>query len=248
MKDVFFPTAQIQPNHDLLFLFLDKHVKRLKGVSIITDIETAFRNAIESCTKMRNVGCWRHLRKDVERWLLDNIEKNSRSKYVEDLLQILRYHGNISFLQEKRANWNEVFRNYFDKYIAIKMKYFAIYAIRDTCPVRPNRWHNSQLNSPAEGFNFLLKDLQECKEAPMNKFAMSFKMLQGFYQEETRRIRSGTDNYVLRPKYEVLLSNIMDFPQRKLIYHPKDIVKSLQTGNFIPNSMQNERSSAYEQQ
>ena len=147
---------KLQPNHELVFSFLDKHIKRLKGIPVITDMETAFRNAIESCTKMRLVGCWRHLRKDVERWLLDNIEKKPRSKYVDDLLQIMRSETEeayLSLLREKRATWEEVFCSHFDKNISPKLEYFAIYAIKDACHVVDKI--NGITTNSSEGFNLL---------------------------------------------------------------------------------------------
>ena len=78
---------------------------------------------------------------------------------MEDLLQISHSDTEYTYLslpEEKRANWNEVFRNYFDKYIATKMKYFALYAIRDACPV-VDKIDGITTNS-TESFNFLLKD------------------------------------------------------------------------------------------
>ena len=167
---------KLQSTHETLFSFLESRLKKLKGFPIITDMETGIVNAIETRTKMRVLGCWRHLRKDVERWLQDHVEKSRRSRYVDDLLQIMRSETEeeyITILRRKQCEWEETFANYFDKYISPKMKYFVVYAIKDACHTLDKV--NGITTNSSEGFNFLIKDFQEWKEAPLDTIAMNFK-------------------------------------------------------------------------
>ena len=48
----------------------------------MTDMESANARAIKDETPLKQIGCWRHLRQDVQRWLSDNLPRVERSAYI----------------------------------------------------------------------------------------------------------------------------------------------------------------------
>ena len=81
---------KLQETHDVLFKRLGSLVKPLKGLPIVTDMESAIVRSIKENTTLNQMGCWRHLRQDVQRWLTDNLPRVERNDYVNDLYEILR--------------------------------------------------------------------------------------------------------------------------------------------------------------
>ena len=57
---------------------------------IVTDMESAIVKAIRENTTLKQIGCWRRLRQNDQRWLTDNLRKVERSTYVNELYEILR--------------------------------------------------------------------------------------------------------------------------------------------------------------
>ena len=53
------------------------------------------------------VGCWRHLKKDIEAWSLKHqVVKQESKRLVDDIFFILRTKDNVQpLLESKRENW-----------------------------------------------------------------------------------------------------------------------------------------------
>ena len=62
----------------------------MRGAQIVTDMETAIVKAIRGNTTLKQIIFWRHLRQDVQKCLSANLPKVERSKYVNNLYDILR--------------------------------------------------------------------------------------------------------------------------------------------------------------
>ena len=58
---------KLSETHEHFFKILSSLVKPLKGVPIVTDMESAIVKAIRENTTLKQIGCWRHLRQDVQR-------------------------------------------------------------------------------------------------------------------------------------------------------------------------------------
>ena len=86
---------------------------------------------------------------------------------------------------------------------------------------------NSITSNLSEGFNFLLKDFQESKEAPLDCVLMSLKMLQGYHLEEIRRGKAGLGKFMLKQEFLNFRTDVKFFESKHLVCHPKDIVKAL---------------------
>ena len=81
---------KLQDTHDTLFRRLNLLVKNLKGMPIVTDMESAIVRSIREQTSLTQLGCWRHLRQNVQRWIAENYPRIHRAKYINDLYEILR--------------------------------------------------------------------------------------------------------------------------------------------------------------
>ena len=81
-------------------------------------------------------------------------------------------------------------------------------------------------NNQAEGFNHVLKSLQEWKEAPVDCLALSLHYLQGYYLHEIERGKQGLGEYTLNPQF----SGIFDFQAplySESVYHPQTIIERI---------------------
>jgi len=78
-------------------------------------------------------------------------------------------------------------------------------------------------NNQAEGFNHVLKRLQEWKEAPVDCLALSLHYLQGYYLHEIERGNKDSEN--IRQ-----FSGIFDFQAplySESVYHPQTIIERI---------------------
>ncbi|MEW8488048.1 MAG: hypothetical protein AB2705_22970, partial [Candidatus Thiodiazotropha sp.] len=81
---------KLQETHNLFFRTPSSLVRPLRGLPIVTDMETAIVRAIKENTSLNQMGCWRCLRQDIQRWLTDDLPRVERSDYINDLYEILR--------------------------------------------------------------------------------------------------------------------------------------------------------------
>ena len=192
---------KLSETHEHFFKILSSLVKPLKGVPIVTDMESAIVKAIRENTTLKQIGCWRHLRQDVQRWLTDNLPKVERSTYVNELYEILRTTTErqcADMIKKMEKQWNEEFTRYFKKSVEPKLGYFCAWSIANSCKLDTK---NGITTNQSEGFNFLLKDFQSWKEVPLDSLLMSLKLIQGFYLEEIRRGKAQLGTFRLKPKY-----------------------------------------------
>ena len=192
---------KLSETHEHFFKILSSLVKNMKGVPIVTDMESAIVKAIRENTTLKQIGCWRHLRQDVQRWLSDNLPKVEQSKYVNELYDILRTTTErqcVDMMKKMEKQWDEGFTRYFKKSIEPKLGYFCAWSIANSCRLDPK---NGITTNQSEGFNFLLKDFQSWKEVPLDSLLMSLKLIQGFYLEEVHRGKANLGTFRLKPKY-----------------------------------------------
>ena len=228
---------KLQETHDVFFKMFHKLVKKTKGIPIVTDMEAAIVNSIRDNSNLVQLGCWRHLRQDIQRWLIDHVPKADRNQYIDDIYHILRCESEEdcdSLITDKKEEWDKSFTQYFEKQVENKLTYFCIWAIEGKCKYDKV---NGITTNQSEGFNFLLKDFQDWKEAPLDCILMAIKMLQGFYVEETRRGKAGLGTYQLKTKYAKYATDVDEFMSRNLVCHPKDIVKSLKNKEIYTDSL-----------
>ena len=94
----------------------------------MTDMESAIVRSIREQTSLTQLGCWRHLRQDVQRWIAENYPRIHRAKYINDLYEILRSKTNAecqNVTNDKKSSWEEGFIKYFERHVETKLKYFV---------------------------------------------------------------------------------------------------------------------------
>ena len=83
-------------------------------------------------TTLTQMGCWRHLRQDVQRWLVDSLHRVKQSSFIADLLGILRSKDQRSckaMIEKKKVSWYPQFRQYFERNVEPKLENFCIWSI-----------------------------------------------------------------------------------------------------------------------
>ena len=218
--------------HKQLFRYLFQGIN-VKDIPIATDEETALVNAIEEETDMIRLGCYRHLRGDIQRWVDDNAgTKDDRQAYTEEVQTLLSCETKEEFhtlLEKRMKKWSEPFVQYFQKNILKKVDAYGIWNVskyldirdKDILPVTTNQ---------SEGFNTLLKSLQDWKEVPLDVIMLSMQMLQKYYYHETKRGKVGVGNFNL--KFEDLRESV-DTLVDDVIVTPENIVLSIQGKDFM---------------
>ena len=160
----------------------------------MTDNETAIINTIESETKLFPVGCHRHLRNDIKRWMCENgVEPDKKASYIADVQELLltdSYLGYTKLYNTSAKKWSVEFRKYFESSIRPRLDRYTKWAIRTKCNFHPI---NGITNNICEGFNYLLKNLQKFREVPLNTIMLAFKMLQTYHLNEV-------DKRFIRPR------------------------------------------------
>ena len=192
---------KLSETHENFFKILSSLVKNMKGVPIVTDVESAIVKAIRENTTLKQIGCWHHLCQDVQRWLSDNLPKVERSKYVNERYDILRTTTErqcVDMMKKMEKQWDEGFIRYFKKSSEPKLGYFCVWSIANLCKLDPK---NGITTNQSEGFNFLLKDFQSWEEVPLDSLLMSLKLIQDFYLEEIHRGKASLGTFRFKPKY-----------------------------------------------
>ena len=153
---------KLSETHEHFFKILSSLVKPLKGVPIVTDMESAIVKAIRENTTLKQIGCWRHLRQDVQRWLTDNLPKVERSTYVNELYEILRTTTErqcADMIKKMEKQWNEEFTRYFKKSVEPKLGYFCAWSIANSCKLDTKNGITNLMSSTPKSPE-LLKDVR----------------------------------------------------------------------------------------
>ena len=155
---------KLSETHEHFFKILSSLVKPLKAVPIVTDMESAIVKAIRENTTLKQIGCWRHLRQDVQRWLTDNLPKVERSTYVNELYEILRTTTErqcADMIKKMEKQWNEEFTRYFKKSVEPNGNDCGLYAIANATALAFGRDPSKEQYIPSKLREHLLKCLEE---------------------------------------------------------------------------------------
>jgi hypothetical protein len=90
---------KLTTHHAFLFKILRDYCGKLKGIPVLIDMELGIRNAIEEEIEMKIVGCWRHLRKDIEAWVSKHGGRSAdRTVYMDNIYDLMRCTSEESYL------------------------------------------------------------------------------------------------------------------------------------------------------
>jgi hypothetical protein len=205
-------------HHKMLFEVLDREVKHLKNVPIVTDSEAAITSAIESCTNLLHLGCHRHLRNDIKRWVDENgggtEQKRAYVSDVQDLIMAPKYSEYTKLYNEFIEGWSDEFCQYFDVTLRERLDRYAKWSIGKKCPFDDD---SGITNNICEGYNYLLKNLQTWREVPLDSLMLALKMLQTYHLNEIERAKAGLGNYTLAESCADLAINIENLSIKRIV-------------------------------
>ena len=227
---------KFQSHHQHLFEILRRYCKaHLRNIALATDMEIGIVNAAEAETTLKVVGCWRHLKKDIERYVHENGGKKQDSlEFIDNVFEILRVksQNDIGKLtHDMKATWDPKLKNYFEKQIEPKIEKFA-------CPyvskyTKFDKFSGVTTNQ-SEGFNWLMKDLDNWREGPIDCVVLSFRFLQQYYLSEIKRGLAGIGNFTLREEYIHHKVDIEDINRTEsAVGSYRDIVFLIKDGKFL---------------
>ena len=97
-------------------------------------------------------------------------------------------------LEEMSCKWSEPFRQYYLANVDPDIDSIGRWAIEPLGVYDP---YSGVTSNQAEGLNFVLKDLLEWREAPIDCVVLALNYLQGFYILEVARGKQNIGNYHL---------------------------------------------------
>ena len=216
-----------QQVHDLLFTTFTTLVKRTAGLPIVVDMEQGIIRAIREKTSLIFAGCWRHLREDLQRRMIaEGIPLKTRNDITDNLYDLLRSRSADQYaskVHDIQRDWPSVITSYYMDNIHGKVEHYGHWSIKNKFGKYFTE-HGITTNQ-SEGFNWLLKDLQGWKEAPVDSVYLSFKLLQAYYLNEIRRGKTGLGTYTLRMEFSDLMIDLSSFSSFSC--HPQDIIRSI---------------------
>ena len=199
---------KFQSSHSELLTLCIKAIPSLKRTKhpIVLDEEKGIVNAITtnmpSATRLR---CWNHLLRDVTRWLRAHDAKSTDiSVYLSDLRELFHQPTQEEYrelLKNKTPNWSVPFREYFANEIAPQIDSIARWAIEPYGVYDP---YSGVTNNQAESLNYVLKQLQEWHEAPVDCMVLALYNLQSHYMLEIARGQNNMGNYHLHEQFSDL--------------------------------------------
>ena len=192
---------------------------------IVTDEEQAYVKAISKCMPdAPHLRCWNHVIQAAERWLREHCAKGDDvAVYRSDIKELLHLSSKEEYterLSSLSGKWSAPFFDYFNNNIHTDIESLARWAIEPYgvyCPF------SGITNNQAEGINFVLKQLQNWKEAPIDCMVLSLHYLQGFYTSEIARGQQNLGNYHLRSEFSNRLAMPLSLPDC-IVYSPEEIV------------------------
>ena len=140
------------------------------------------------------------------------------------------YASSLDVLKQK---WSASSFDFYTKNIHTDIHSIARWSIEEYKVCNP---YSGVTNNPAEGLNFVLKQLQNWRESPPDCTLLSLHYLQSFYMKEIVRGQHGLENYHLHAKYSGLVCT-QSVPDQKA-YSPEEIVARIK-GDFQENEMEN---------
>ncbi len=166
---------------------------------------------------------------DVKRWLRGHGAPSvDISVYLNDIRALLhlptesQYSSTLTTMKEK---WSAPFFDYYSNNITPDIHAIARWAIE---PYRIYNPFSGITNNQSESLNFVIKQLQEWKESPLDCMALSLYHLQNYYLMEIHRGQHELGSYHIHSQYSNLtVLPIPDF----IVYSPENIVERVK-GNL----------------
>ena len=122
-------------------------------------------------------GCWRHLTQDVQRKMIaDGVPQNTRVLITSRVYSLLRSYSQSAYdnkLEELSKDWPSAFKQHYMDFIHTKIEHFGMWHIHSKFQTYVTEYGIT--SNQSEGFNWLLHDLQDWKEAPSDCAILGLK-------------------------------------------------------------------------
>lgn len=219
---------KFEAHHKELFAVCKKLVPSLSRTTypIVTDEERAIVNAISDIfPNIPQLRCWNHIFRNITRWLRTHGAKSiDISIYMDDIRTLFHlpteneYNKSLANMKNK---WSSPFFDYYQNNINPDIHVIARWAIEPYGIYHP---FSGITNNQSESLNFVVKQLQEWHESPLDCMLLSLYHLQSYYMMEICRGQHGLGNYHLHHQYQ----NLAPQPIPNLtVYSPEDIVQQV---------------------
>ena len=192
---------KFEAHHTELFEMCSKLVKSLKTTNhpIVTDEERGIINAItKALPNLPQLRCWNHTFRSIKSWLrVHGAPSADTGVYLSDVRMLFHvstredYH---KMLDEMKKKWSCPFYDYHLKNVEPDIQSIARWSIE---PLKVYNPFSGVTNNQSESLNYVMKQLQEWREAPIDCALLSFHSLQSYYVMEIIRGQRGMGKYHL---------------------------------------------------
>ena len=197
---------KLSETHQQMFKECLEAIPSLKKTTcpIVTDKEQGILDALrKQLPNITIVHCWNHLFRDIRLWLRKHgAPSNDIAVYSDDVQKLFHSTSEQEYLQllsQIRPTWDPVFEEYFLKQFHPDVnKSIGRWVLENLNIYDP---YSGVTNNQSEGFNRVVKDVQDWKEAPVDSMVLALYQLQTFYLNEIRRGLAGMGEYHLTDKY-----------------------------------------------
>ena len=213
--------------HEELFSICSKLVPSLSKCTkpIVTDEEQAFANTIKRHVSLTHLRCWNHVFRASMRWLRSHgAPAQDVAVYLSDLRDLFHLPSEEEYtcsLERMARKWSAPFYDYYSHSLHPDIHAIARWAIEPYGVYDP---YSGVTNNQAEGLNYVLKQLREWHESPVDCMVLALYYLQGYYLVEISRGKQGLGNYHLHAKFSPLVQVQPPLISEKNVYSPEDIV------------------------
>ena len=171
--------------HKELFTVCNKLVPSLRRTTypLVTDEERAIVDAIsEIFPNIPQLRCWNHIFRNITRWLRSHGAPSSDiSVYMSDIRTILHLPAENDYnklLADMKKKWSAPFYDYYQNNINPDIHAIARWAIESHHIYDP---FSGITNNQSESLNFVVKQLQDWHELPLDCMLLSLYHLQSYY-------------------------------------------------------------------
>jgi hypothetical protein len=196
---------KLKTTHQKLVSILAEKVPSLSrcNVTLVTDREKSFEVFKSAFDTITHLHCWNHIFTDIKHWIKSHSGTSGDvAVYIQDVKDSLQCRSEEDYkvlLSEKSKKWSGAFLEYFmtelHPHVNTMMGRWVLEKLRVYNP------YSGVTQNMSEGFNTVLRRLENWKEAALDMCVLSFYYLQGYYLNEWKRGLCKTGSYTLLGNY-----------------------------------------------
>ena len=194
-------------------------------------IVNAVTKKLPAVTRLR---CWNHIIRDVTRWLrAHGAPSQDVLEYTSDLRNLFHQQSCKEYqvlLDEMANKWSAPFHEYYHNNLHPEISSIGRWVLEDFRVYNP---YSGVTSNQSEALNYVLKQLQEWRESPLDCMILALYYLQCYYLVEITRGQHGLGNYHLHSSFHGIF-NEQPIPQMT-VYLPEDIVQRIK-GELVEKS------------